>query len=77
MSFCTNESQQFSLFDNTALSDRSLTRFRQRCYDYVQTNGKDLLHDCVKNLAGKTAKLMSIDGRIRRMDSTHGRVEHP
>ena len=27
------------------LSDKSLTRFRQRCYDYEQTTGKDLLHD--------------------------------
>lgn len=56
-------------FEEQPLSDKSLTRFRQRCYDYEQTNGKDLLHDCVKDLAGKTAKLMSIDGRIRRMDS--------
>ena len=56
-------------FEEQPLSDKSLTRFRQRCYDYEQTTGKDLLHDCVKDLAEKTAKLMNIDGRIRRMDS--------
>lgn len=55
--------------DEQPLSDKSLTRFRQRCYDYEQTTGKDLLHDCVKDLADKTARLMNIDGRIRRMDS--------
>ena len=51
------------------LSDKTLTRFRQRCYDYEQTTDIDLLHDCVKDLATKTARLMNIDGRIRRMDS--------
>lgn len=64
---------QFALhttsFEEQPLSDKSLTRFRQRCYDYEQTHGVDLYHDCIKDLAGKTAKLMKIDGRIRRMDS--------
>jgi hypothetical protein len=56
-------------FEEQPLSDKSLTRFRQRCYDYERTHGIDLYHDCIKDLAGKTAKLMKIDGRIRRMDS--------
>ena len=55
--------------DEQPISDKTLTRFRQRCYDYEQLHGADLYHDCVTDLAAKTAKLMGIDGRIRRMDS--------
>lgn len=29
----------------------------------------DLYHDCVKDLSGKIAKIMKLNGRIRRMDS--------
>ena len=56
-------------FEEQPLSDKSLSRFRIRCYDYESTHGVDLYHDCVKDLAEKTAKMMKIDGRIRRMDS--------
>lgn len=51
------------------ISDKTLTRFRQRCYDYEELHGIDLYHGCVTELAAATAKLMKIDGRIRRMDS--------
>ena len=56
-------------FEEQPMSDKTLTRFRQRCYDYERLNNVDLYHDCVTDLAAKTAKLMKIDGRIRRMDS--------
>ena len=56
-------------FEEQPLSDKSLTRFRQSCYDYEQTHGVDLYHSCINDLASKMAKLMKIDGRIRRMDS--------
>lgn len=56
-------------FEEQPISDKTLTRFRQRCYDYEETYGVDLLHGCVTELAAATAKLMQIDGRIRRMDS--------
>ena len=56
-------------FDEQPLSDKSLTRFRQRCYDYEQLHGIDLYHDCVTDLGKLSAKLIKIDGRIRRMDS--------
>lgn len=56
-------------FQEQPISDKTLTRFRQRCYDYERTQGVDLYHDCVKDLAEKSAHLMNIDGRIRRMDS--------
>ena len=51
------------------LSDKTLSRFRKRCYEYEQEHGIDLLHDCVKDLSGNIQKLMKISGRIRRMDS--------
>ena len=54
-------------FEEQPISDKTLTRFRQRCYDYECLNNVDLYHDCVTDLAAKTAKLMKIDGRIRRM----------
>lgn len=56
-------------YDEQPISDKTLTRFRQRCYNYEELHGVDLYHDCVTDLALHTAKLMKIDGRIRRMDS--------
>ena len=56
-------------FDEQPISDKSLSRFRQRCYDYEQLHGVDLYHDVVTDLGRLSAKLMKIDGRIRRMDS--------
>ena len=56
-------------FEEQPISDKSLSRFRQRCYDYERLNNIDLYKGCVTDLAAKTAKLMKIDGRIRRMDS--------
>ena len=38
-------------FEEQPLSDKSLTRFRQRCYDYEETTGIDLYHGCVTELA--------------------------
>ena len=56
-------------FEEQPISDKSLSRFRQRYYDYERLNNIDLYKGCVTDLAAKTAKLMKIDGRIRRMDS--------
>ena len=57
-------------FEEQPLSDKTLSRFRVRCYDYETVHGVDLYHDCIKELSGAIAKIMNIDGRIRRMDST-------
>lgn len=57
-------------FEEQPLSDKSLSRFRIRCYDYETLHGVDLYHDCIKDLSRSIAKMMKIDGRIRRMDST-------
>ena len=56
-------------FDEQPLSDKSLSRFRRRCYDYEQAYGVDIYHDCVTGLAEATARMMGIDKRIRRMGS--------
>lgn len=57
-------------YEEQPLSDKSLSRFRVRCYDYESTHGVDLYHECIESLSGSIAKMMKIDGRIRRMDST-------
>ena len=56
-------------FEEQPLSDKTLSRFRKRCYDYEQETGIDLLHDCVVDLSDKIAKIMKINPRIHRMDS--------
>ncbi len=56
-------------FEEQPLSDKNLSRFRQRCYDYEEATGIDLYHGCVIEQAEKTAKLMELGGKIRRMDS--------
>lgn len=56
-------------FDEQPLSDKTLSRFRKRCYDYETVYGVDLLHDCITGLGAKIAGLMDINPRIKRMDS--------
>lgn len=51
------------------ISDKTLSRFRSRCYNYETTYGIDLYHNCIVSLSGKIAKIMGISQRIRRMDS--------
>lgn len=56
-------------FAEQPISDKTLSRFRKRCYDYETLHGVDLYRDCVKDLSHKIAKMMNLNGRIRRMDS--------
>jgi Transposase DDE domain/Transposase domain (DUF772) len=56
-------------YEEQPLSDKTLSRFRKRCYDYETLHNQDLYHDCVKDLSGVIAKIMGINGRVRRMDS--------
>lgn len=56
-------------FQEQPLSDKTLSRFRMRCYSYEALHGVDLYRDCVKDLGSKIAKIMKINGRVRRMDS--------
>ena len=56
-------------FEEQPLSDKTLSRFRKRCYDYESAYGVDLLHGCMTDLGSKIAKMMDISPRIKRMDS--------
>lgn len=56
-------------FEEQPLSDKTLSRFRKRCYDYETLHHVDLYHDCVNDLGSKISKMMKLNGRIRRMDS--------
>lgn len=56
-------------FAEQPLSDKTLSRFRRRCYEHEEATGEDLFRDCVRGLAASIAKVMGIDGRVRRMDS--------
>jgi hypothetical protein len=38
------------------LSDKTLSRFRKRCYDYETVYGVDLLHDCMNGLGIRKRK---------------------
>lgn len=56
-------------YEEQPVSDKTLSRFRKRCYDYESAYGVDLLHGCMTDLGGKIAKMMDISPRIKRMDS--------
>ena len=56
-------------FEEQPLSDKTLSRFRRRCYEYERACGVDLFHDCVRDLSEKIVKMMGINPRIKRMDS--------
>ncbi len=51
------------------ISDKTVSRFQKRCYDYETLHGVDLYHDCVKDVSRKIAKIMKLNGRIRWMHS--------
>ena len=56
-------------FEEQLLSDKTLSRFRKRCYDYETLHNEDLYHDFVKDLSATIAKIMGTNGHVRRMDS--------
>ena len=58
-----------SSYKEQPVSDKSLSRFWMRCYNYEEMHGVDLYHDCVTSLAEAPAKMMGIDKRIWRMYS--------
>lgn len=56
-------------YEEQPLSDKTLSRFRERCYNYEAAYGIDLLHDCITGLSKQIASVMDISPKIRRMDS--------
>jgi len=56
-------------FAEQPVSDRTLSRFRERLYLYEQETGIDLMKEEMESLAGAFAEMMKISGLTRRMDS--------
>jgi hypothetical protein len=51
------------------LSDRTLSRFRKRLYEYELETGKDLMKEEILSLSGAIAKMMKLKPHMKRMDS--------
>lgn len=51
------------------VSDRTLSRFRERLYNYEQETGIDLLHDEMQRLSDVFCKYLHINKKLKRMDS--------
>ena len=56
-------------FKEQPLSDRTLSRFRERCLKHEAETGEDLIKGCITGLAGEIAKLMNVNSDLKRMDS--------
>ena len=51
------------------LSDRTLSRFRERCLNYEIITGRDLIKECILNLSDQLDKVMGINNNSKRMNS--------
>ena len=56
-------------FKEQPLSDRTLSRFRERCLTYETMTGIDLLKNCIIGLSRNIADIMGIRPELKRMDS--------
>ena len=56
-------------FAEQPVSDRTLSRFRERLYAYEQETGIDLMKEEMESLAGAFVEMMKISGQTKRMDS--------
>lgn len=56
-------------FEEQPLSDRTLSRFRERCTTYESETGIDLLKNCMNGLSSQIASFMGINPGLSRMDS--------
>ena len=56
-------------FEEQPLSDRSLSRFRERCITYETETGIDLIKTCINDLSSQIAEIMGIHKGMNRMDS--------
>ena len=51
-------------FKEQPLSDRTLSRFRERCLKHEAETGEDLVKGCITGLAGEIAKLMNVNSDL-------------
>lgn len=56
-------------FSDQPLSDRTFSRFRERCAAYELTTGEDLIHKCFVSLSEEMRKFIDISPNMKRMDS--------
>jgi len=56
-------------FEEQPLSDRTLSRFRERCITYETETGIDLIKNCITGLSSQIAEIMGIRKNLKRMDS--------
>ena len=56
-------------YEEQPLSDKTLSRFRARCYTYETATGIDLIHETINELSGEMAAIMNINHKLKRMDS--------
>ena len=56
-------------FAGQPLSDRTFSRFRERCAAYELTTGEDLIHKCFISLSEEMRKFMNISPNMKRMNS--------
>jgi hypothetical protein len=56
-------------FDEIPFSDRTVSRFRERLYNYELETGRDLLKEEIERLAGEFTEMLNINGSLQRMDS--------
>lgn len=56
-------------FTEQPVSDRTLSRFRERLYTYEQETGIDLMKEEMESLADAFVQMMKISGQTKRMDS--------
>ncbi|HHX59693.1 MAG TPA: transposase [Epulopiscium sp.] len=56
-------------FKEQPLSDRTLSRFRERCLTYEAVTGIDLVKNCINSLSSQIADIMGINTGLKRMDS--------
>ena len=56
-------------FEEQPLSDRTLGRFRERCHQYREETGIDLIQNTIESVSEQMAVMMKLDGSLRRMDS--------
>jgi hypothetical protein len=56
-------------FDEQPISDRTLSRFRERVYKYCEETGRDLIQEEMTSLAEAYAKYMKLRPDVKRMDS--------
>ena len=55
-------------FAEQPVSDRTLSRFRERLHTYEQETGIDLMKDEMESLADAFVPMLGISGQMKRMD---------